>query len=645
MVHHLERTDSKDRVNMFNDHDSLSSGEAATGSSTCPGVDGITPTVEIDHCSETSSSQKDSDSPPSSPSEYKLLQDTTDKIITIATPECCMHLLIDRMNSSSSTANFLKKTETDPSLSLSDEGEYAQSIVGLRCSASVAMMIKSNDIRFVSWNWPKIRLLCTIFFWSLMTALLAMAVGLVVTAPKNCLPSRQWWQGATVYEIFPAAFQDTDHDGLGDIEGITKHLDYIQSLGVTVIRLNSIFESETYPTRYWATLNHTNIASHIGTVQDFEELVNRAHQRGLKVVMDFNPIFISKEHPLVDPSNFESNGRTGHRYFFLNNQQSQFTDTLMLNLSHGYIQNKVDEALEFWLNKNVDGFYMKYIEHIDVTSQSFQKAIYRWRSILDRQSLGKDQKILICSGEFADRLMTNDVNGRGRRILENFDLLEYDIEMDAAKLENLPKRLQHGVNNTFGKASPSTSINPWIMWSVGSAEKSRLATRMGPKRSMAAIIIHLMLPGSVNLFYGDEMHLEDSNKHTANWSPLVPMRWLEDGNKSSNMNLTVLKEVTHFRNISTPLLHSFLSKNGDQFVTANYRIRLWQSGVLVLERFYPRWNSVVVLVNLNETAQQLDISSLFYQGKVVITTHQKAGEYVVFNNVKLRSGEVLITEI
>lgn len=109
--------------------------------------------------------------------------------------------------------------------------------------------------------------------------------------------TNHWYKSAIFYEIFPASYQDSNGDGIGDIDGIISRLSYIKELGVTVIRLNSIFSALDYPYQFSNILNHTQIEKQLGTMNDFRRLVKICHNTyGLRIVLDLNPCITSDQH-------------------------------------------------------------------------------------------------------------------------------------------------------------------------------------------------------------------------------------------------------------------------------------------------------------------------------------------------------------
>ena len=125
-----------------------------------------------------------------------------------------------------------------------------------------------------------------------------------------------WYKSAIFYELFPASFQDSNNDGIGDLDGIISRLPYIKELGVTAIRLNSIFSALDYPYQFSNILNHTQIEKQLGEIGDFRRLVQACHQAGLRLVLDLNPTITSDQHRWAAHFlNYQNKTNDSHNYY------------------------------------------------------------------------------------------------------------------------------------------------------------------------------------------------------------------------------------------------------------------------------------------------------------------------------------------
>jgi oligo-1,6-glucosidase len=112
---------------------------------------------------------------------------------------------------------------------------------------------------------------------------------------NKVIVDRKWWKEATIYQIYPRSFKDTDGDGIGDLKGIISKLDYIKSLGIDAVWLNPVFTSPNKDNGYDIS-DYENIQPQFGTINDFDSLIRGFHDRGIKVIMDMVLNHCSNEH-------------------------------------------------------------------------------------------------------------------------------------------------------------------------------------------------------------------------------------------------------------------------------------------------------------------------------------------------------------
>lgn len=194
----------------------------------------------------------------------------------------------------------------------------------------------------------------------------------------------QWWRGATIYQIYPRSFCDSNNDGIGDLKGITSKLEYIASLGVDGIWISPFFTSPMKDFGY-DVADYCNIDPMFGNLNDFDELLSKAHDLGLKVIIDQVYSHTSEEHSWFKESRENRTNNRADWYVWAdpkpdgsppNNWQSVFHGSCWewdarrnqyyfhnflpeqpdLNLHNQEVQNAILEVTKFWLDRGVDGF-------------------------------------------------------------------------------------------------------------------------------------------------------------------------------------------------------------------------------------------------------------------------------------------------
>lgn len=112
----------------------------------------------------------------------------------------------------------------------------------------------------------------------------------------KCMNEKTWWKESIVYQIYPRSFQDSDGDGLGDLNGITSRMEYLKQLGINVIWLSPVYESPCDDNGYDIS-NYREILTDFGTMEDYDRMLLKAHECGIRIVMDLVVNHTSDEHP------------------------------------------------------------------------------------------------------------------------------------------------------------------------------------------------------------------------------------------------------------------------------------------------------------------------------------------------------------
>ena len=206
---------------------------------------------------------------------------------------------------------------------------------------------------------------------------------------------KTWWKESVIYQIYPRSFMDSNGDGIGDLKGITSKLDYLKELGIDVIWLSPVYQSPNDDNGYDIS-DYQAIMEEFGTMEDFDEMLSQAHERGIKIVMDLVVNHTSDEHrwfvesrkaedtPYRDyyiwregkegnqpPNNWGSCfGGSAWKYdeerqmYFLHLFSPKQPD---LNWDNPTVRQEVFDMMTWWCEKGIDGFRMDVISMISKT--------------------------------------------------------------------------------------------------------------------------------------------------------------------------------------------------------------------------------------------------------------------------------------
>ncbi|GIM27715.1 alpha-glucosidase [Clostridium polyendosporum] len=208
--------------------------------------------------------------------------------------------------------------------------------------------------------------------------------------------NKAWWKESVVYQIYPRSFKDSNGDGIGDLGGIIEKLDYLKELGIDVIWLSPVYKSPNDDNGYDIS-DYQDIMTEFGTMEDFDKLLKKAHDKGIKIMMDLVVNHTSDEHQWFIESRKSIDNEYRDYYLWKkgvdgqppNNWGSCFSGSAWkydestemyflhlfsqkqpdLNWENKKVRNEVYDMMKWWLDKGIDGFRMDVINLISKDQQ------------------------------------------------------------------------------------------------------------------------------------------------------------------------------------------------------------------------------------------------------------------------------------
>lgn len=375
--------------------------------------------------------------------------------------------------------------------------------------------------------------------------------------------NQEWWRGAVIYQVYPRSFFDSNKDGIGDLPGVTAKMDYIASLGVDAIWLSPFFTSPMKDFGYDVS-DYCGVDPIFGTLDDFDQLIESAHQHGLKVMIDQVLNHSSDQHPWFIESRSSHDNAKADWYIWADAQPDGTVPNNWLSVFGGpawrwdsrrkqyYLHNFLDsqpdlnfhnpdvvdallDTVEFWLKRGVDGFRLDtanyYYHDLELRNNppkeevvegsigvrldnpyAYQLHVYdksrpeniaflkRLRTLLDQYPETTTVGEVGC--DFSLETMAAYTQGKDKlHMCYSFDLLTHDNSM--AHIRHTMETIEAGLGDG------------WPCWSIGNHDVERVATRWGNNqdainKSKAYMAMLLTLRGSVCLYQGEELGLPEA---------------------------------------------------------------------------------------------------------------------------------------
>lgn len=360
-----------------------------------------------------------------------------------------------------------------------------------------------------------------------------------------------WWQRGIIYQIYPRSFQDSNGDGVGDLPGITRRLDYLQWLGVDAIWISPIYPSPMADFGYDVS-DYVDVHPLFGSLDDVDSLIEAAHARSLRVILDFVPNHSSDQHPWFlesrssrdnpkrdwyvwrDPapgggppnnwisrfdgqSAWEWDEASGQYYLhtFLREQPD-------LNWRNSEVRSAMLDVLRFWFDRGVDGF------RVDVSDRVMKDPLLRDNPLNPDWQPGTDPSRRLLETNSKDTPDGHLFNRWLRQVADEYQgrVLIGETKLPFARLVrhcgtgdelHLPFNF-HLIYTPWNAAAVRALADDyeahltswaWPNWVLGNHDRHRVASRVGPEQERIAMMLLLTLRGTPTIYYGDEIGMQD----------------------------------------------------------------------------------------------------------------------------------------
>lgn len=376
---------------------------------------------------------------------------------------------------------------------------------------------------------------------------------------------KHWYDHAIIYQIYPKSFQDSNNDGIGDLNGIRKRIPYLKKLGINAVWLNPVFVSPQVDNGYDVS-NYFAIDSHMGTMQDMENLIHDLHQAGIHVIMDFVLNHTSDQHPWFQDAIKDPNSIYRDYYIFAghdnqrpNNWGSFFGGSVWeadpantgqfyfhlfdkrmpdLNWKNPEVRHAMLEVAEYWLKKGIDGLRLDAFIHIakadlrqsyptknnsskPVVAEPFfanLPQVQEWlRPFCERIKQDYPECLLLGEAASANVNLAVDYTTKRNHLMDSVITFRYFTEKDDDVNKDFPANYQpkqldmtaFKQNQTVWQQTLAGISRPVLYW--GNHDMARLRTRVAKNNVEAESLAMLMYlqRGIPIIYYGEELGLQN----------------------------------------------------------------------------------------------------------------------------------------
>ena len=401
-----------------------------------------------------------------------------------------------------------------------------------------------------------------------------------------------WFKRAVFYEVLVRSFKDSDGDGVGDLRGLTEKLDYLHWLGVDCLWLPPFFPSPMRDGGYDVS-DYKGVLPEFGTLEDFSRFVRLAHDRGMRVIIDFVMNHTSDQHAWFQASREDPDGPFGNFYVWADDDTGYpdariiFVDTETSNWTfdpvrrqyywHRFFSHQPDlnyenpavgdamiDALRFWLDLGIDGFRLDAVPYLFEEEGTNCENLPRTHAFLRQIRKVIDDEypdtVVLCEAnqwpaDVVEYFGDFSVGGDECHMAFHFPVMprifmavrresRYPVSEIMAQTPVIPTNCQWGIflrNHDELTLEMVTDDERDYMWAEY-AKDPRMKANIGIRRRLAPLLendtdqielftaLLLSLPGSPVLYYGDEIGMGDNIWLGDRDAVRTPMQWTPDRN-------------------------------------------------------------------------------------------------------------------
>ena len=360
-----------------------------------------------------------------------------------------------------------------------------------------------------------------------------------------------WWQDGIIYQIYPRSFQDSNGDGVGDLRGVIKRLDYLKWLGVKAIWLSPVYPSPMADYGYDIS-DYQNIWPVFGDLGDFDELLQQVHAAGMRLILDLVPNHSSDEHPWFRESRSSRDNPKRDWYIWMdakpdgsppNNWLSVFGGSAWewdektkqfyyhaflvkqpdLNWRNPQVVEAMQQIMRFWLDKGVDGFRVDAMWHMVKDLQwrdnpgnpDYKEYMATYEQLLPVYSTDQPEMHEIAAkmrnvlDQYDERLMIAEIYLPIQRLVTYYGTQTKEAHLPFNfMLISLPWEARQ-LSVAIDEYEAALPADAWPNWVIGNHDQPRITSRVGAQQAMVAAILLLTLRGTPTLYYGDEIGMRD----------------------------------------------------------------------------------------------------------------------------------------